>query len=116
MNIYSTSEVVFVNVDYKLIGERIKAQRVKNKMTQENLAERLDVSIGYISQVERGITKISLDLLGKISSILNTDVAFFVSESAVEANNYLLSELESAFSKLSNAQRRMATPTTAIIR
>ena len=58
------------NIDYILIGKRIKAARKALGMTQEKLAEELDVSIGYISQVERGVTKISLDLLGALSSIL----------------------------------------------
>ena len=96
-----------MNIDYKLIGDRIKEQRVKNKMTQENLAERLDVSIGYVSQVERGITKISLDLLGHISSILKTDISFFVSGAAVKSDNYLLNELELSFCKLTHTQRKM---------
>ena len=71
-----------MNIDYKLIGERIKKTRKSQNITQELLAEKLNVSIGYVSQVERGITKISLDLLGAISSILNCDVASFVTESA----------------------------------
>ena len=50
-----------MNVDYSLIGERIKKTRKMRGMTQDALAERLGVSIGYVSQVERGITKISLD-------------------------------------------------------
>ena len=49
-----------MNVDYKLIGERIQKTRKSKGMTQDVLAEKLGVSIGYVSQVERGITKISL--------------------------------------------------------
>lgn len=104
-----------LNVDYKLIGERIKEQRIKSKMTQEDLAERLDVSIGYVSQVERGVTKISLDLLGKVSSILKSDVAYFVSASAVNSNNYLLNELEMYVSNLSNTQRKMLVEIIKVI-
>ena len=78
-----------MNIDYKLIGERIKQARKSKGMTQEVLAEKLSVSIGYVSQVERGITKISLDLLGAISSILECDVASLVSKTAVESNEYM---------------------------
>ncbi|MBO5009973.1 MAG: helix-turn-helix transcriptional regulator [Clostridia bacterium] len=104
-----------MNVDYKLIGERIKEQRVKAKLTQEALAERLDVSIGYVSQVERGITKISLDLLGKISSILNIDMGYFVSGSATNCNNYLFGELGALTSNLSNTQRKMLVEIIEVI-
>ena len=75
-----------MNIDYKLIGERIKQARKSKCITQEYLAERLGVSIGYVSQVERGITKISLDLLGAISTVLERDVAFFISESAINSS------------------------------
>ena len=35
-----------MNVDYKLIGRRIKEERKKKGYTQENLAEKLDVTVG----------------------------------------------------------------------
>ena len=50
-----------MRIDYKLIGNRIKTERKKSGITQEVLAEMLDVTVGYVSQVERGITKISLE-------------------------------------------------------
>lgn len=82
-----------MNIDYCLIGSRIKKIRKSQNMTQEILAEKLDVSIGYISQVERGITKISLDLLGAISNILHCDVSDFIKESALHSKDYLLDEI-----------------------
>ena len=39
-----------------MIGNRIKQLQLAASMTQEQLAERLEVSVGYVSQVERGIT------------------------------------------------------------
>ena len=95
-----------MNIDYKLIGERIKRARKAKEMTQEILAERLDVSIGQISQVERGITKISLDLLGAISSVLECDIASLVSESAVNSIDYMESELIGEIRKLDDKKRK----------
>lgn len=46
-------------IDYKILGERIKNQRKTKDMTQEHFAEHMNVSVGYISQIERGITKSS---------------------------------------------------------
>ena len=95
-----------MNIDYKLIGERIKSERKKKNMTQEMLAERLDVSIGYVSQVERGITKISLELLGAVSDILRCDVATLVTGCAIAGSCYLSEEMTEAFSLL-NGRKRM---------
>ena len=95
-----------MNVDYGLIGERIKKIRKMRGMTQDALAEHLGVSIGYVSQVERGITKISLDLLGAISTILGCDIASFVTESAVNSGEYLETELINEIGKLDPKKRK----------
>ena len=96
-----------MNIDYVAIGERIKKARKEMNYTQECLAEKLEVSIGYISQVERGITKISLDLLGAVSSILKKDIAYFVSGSNISAENYLLSEITADFAQLSTRDKQL---------
>lgn len=49
-----------MSVDYKMIGKRIKSSRKQLKMTQEELAEKLDISSSFESRMERGATKISL--------------------------------------------------------
>ena len=95
-----------MNVDYILIGERIKRARKSKGITQDNLSEKLDVSIGYVSQIERGVTKISLDLLGAISSILECDIASFITESATNSNEYLESEVLSEIRKLDGKKKK----------
>ena len=95
-----------MNVDYKLIGERIKKARKLNGITQDVLAEKLGVSIGYVSQVERGITKISLDLLGAISSILECDISSFITESATNSSEYMESELLAEIRKLDSKKKK----------
>ncbi len=81
-------------VDYKLIGERIKSKRKERKITQEKLAELLDVSVGYVSQLERGITKINLERLSEIADLLDTDIAVFLSGTSYYSPNYLLNDID----------------------
>lgn len=59
-----------MSVNYKLIGLRIQQCRKQQKKTQEMIAEYLNVTVGYISQLERGITKINLGTLDKIANYL----------------------------------------------
>lgn len=96
-----------MNIDYKLIGARIKYERNKAGLTQEQLAEKLDVTIGYVSQVERGITKISLDLLARISTILDCDVASLITRSAVNTDGYIVDEILNGIRRLSGRDRRI---------
>ena len=46
-------------LDYTIIGERLKKARTDKKMTQERLAEKLDVSIAFLSRIERGNSHIN---------------------------------------------------------
>ena len=39
-------------LDYSIIGERIRKARLENNITQEKLAEELDVSIAFVSRIE----------------------------------------------------------------
>lgn len=61
-------------VDYYLIGKRIRELRVQNKITQEDLAEQIDLSVSYISYVENGKKKPSLETLIRIANILGVTV------------------------------------------
>ena len=69
-------------MDLKSIGLRIKNCRRLNKLTQENLAELVDVSPHYIYEIEKGMKMMSLATLEKISVQLNisTDYLLFGDE------------------------------------
>ena len=47
-------------LDYNIIGERLKKARTDKGLTQEKLSEQLDVSIAFLSRIERGSSHISL--------------------------------------------------------
>ena len=96
-----------MSVDYKAIGNRIKIKRKSRKLTQDHLSEKLDVTVGYVSQVERGATKISLDLLCRISTILDCDISYFITGISADQNNYLADDFTKKFSQLSKEQKRL---------
>ena len=52
-----------MELNYSIIGVRLKQARINKKITQEELAEKLDVSVTYISRIERGSTAINLKRL-----------------------------------------------------
>lgn len=61
-------------MDYKLLGKNIKETRKSLKMTQEQLAEKIEVSTVFISQIESGARKPSLETVYKISIALNIKI------------------------------------------
>ncbi len=59
------------------IGERIRNLRHLSSLTQEELAERAGLTKGFISQVERDKTSISLDSLVQILDALDENISNF---------------------------------------
>ncbi len=62
------------------IGEKIKRLRLKNSLTQEELANRCELSKGFISQLERDMTSPSIASLIDILECLGTDLKEFFNE------------------------------------
>lgn len=63
------------------IGKKIKGLRVRKGLTQEELADRAELSKGFISQVERNLTSPSISTLMDILQCLGTDLKEFFSDS-----------------------------------
>lgn len=64
----------------KLIGKKLKATRLKNDMTIQELAQRSKVSSNMISRIERGLTIPSVEILMKLASAFGMSINFFVEE------------------------------------
>ena len=61
----------------KDIGNKIKELRTNKKMTLRELSEGTGLSIGFLSQLERGLTSIATDSLMKIAEALDVDLNYF---------------------------------------
>ena len=66
------------------IGEKIKSLRVQNSLTQEELADRSELTKGFISQLERDLTSPSIATLVDILEGLGTNLKDFFNESIDE--------------------------------
>lgn len=62
------------------IGRKIKALRIAKGLTQEELADRAELSKGFISQIERNLTSPSISTLMDVLQCLGTDLKEFFSE------------------------------------
>lgn len=62
------------------IGSKIKALRVTIGLTQEELADRAELSKGFISQLERDLTSPSIATLADILQCLGISISEFFSE------------------------------------
>ncbi|MBS6025370.1 MAG: cupin domain-containing protein [Paeniclostridium sordellii] len=59
------------------IGAKIKYLRTQRKMTLKDLSEKTNLSIGFLSQLERGLTSIATDTLGTIADVFEVELSYF---------------------------------------
>ena len=62
----------------RILGKNIKIERIRNDLSQEQLAEKAGVSTRTISLIENGLQHPKLFLIVKISKILNVDINVFL--------------------------------------
>ena len=60
-----------MELDYRAIGKRIKIARIKADLTQEQLAEKIDISPTHLSNIETGSTRVSLNTIVSIANALS---------------------------------------------
>jgi transcriptional regulator with XRE-family HTH domain len=66
------------------IGQKIKELRIQKSLTQEELADRAELSKGFISQLERDLTSPSIATLMDILQCLGTNLEEFFSDTSAE--------------------------------
>lgn len=92
-------------LDFKAIGRRIAFYRKRKLYTQASLAEQLEVSESYVSQIECGKVKISLYRLNQIAETLDINLALLVSDSSDTTDNYGNSEFLEVINNWSPQQK-----------
>jgi transcriptional regulator with XRE-family HTH domain len=69
MEVYKMKSLKKLDID-KVLGEVFKEYRVKNKLTQEKIAEKLGISVKYISRIENGTGGVKVETLVNYMNIL----------------------------------------------
>lgn len=87
-----------MGIDYGKLGQRLKKCRREANLTQEQLAELCDVSSTYVSHIETGIAKVSLDVLHRISLALSVTPDYFLLDT-VKPPDYVMGEIASLLKK-----------------
>ena len=63
------------------MGDRIKEARKEKGFTQERLAERLDISVEFVGQIERGLKLPSMQVFIKLIEVLNVSADYLLRDS-----------------------------------
>ena len=87
-------------MNFLALGTRIKNKRLEKNLTQEQLAEKVDLSAVYIGQIERGERKMTIQTLVKLANVLETSIEELLSDSTEGNLNAKLNELLDVAKKL----------------
>lgn len=64
-------------IDTETIGKIKKKLRVDKNLTQEALAEKMDISTNYLSKVERGLSRLNIEAFLKMAEVLSFSLSDF---------------------------------------
>ena len=87
-------------MDQVAIGARIKAARERVHLTQEQLAEIIDISPTHMSVIERGVKTPKLDTFVRIANALGVSTDALLQDGVVPANESILAELSVRIGRL----------------
>ena len=82
-----------MKINYAELGKRVKNKRTAHGLTQAQLAEMCDISNVYVSHIENGSARISLEVLYAISNCLNSTPDFFLMDSLYTSQEYITDEI-----------------------
>ena len=86
-----------------ILGENLKFYRKKKNLSQDQLSEKVDISVKHLSSIERGLTFASADLLEKLAMSVDVPVYyFFVDQRELFSNDDMLNAIDSIIEKQLN--------------
>lgn len=90
----------------KALGEVFKKYRIKNKLTQEQIAEKLGISVKYISRIENGTGGVKVETLVNYMNILGISPNVIFGKLITTENLQLQMKLSEMVADLSDQQVR----------
>ena len=89
-------------MDMIAIGGRIKEARERAHLTQEELAEKVDISPTHMSVIERGVKTPKLDTFVKIVKALNLSADALLLDGMDQVNDSIVAELSVRLGRLTD--------------
>ena len=80
-------------IDIKELGQNIRKERKRQRLTIEKLAEKADISDNFLGKIERGEGTASLKTIDSIAGALGVGIDFLKEYSEPTAEHKLISSL-----------------------
>lgn len=98
---------MLMELDYIAIGKRIKINRIKLGVTQEYIADTIDITPSHMSNIETGHTKVSLPTLVAIANALRVNIDALLCDSIIASKDILEGEAKAVFKDCNSYEVRV---------
>ena len=96
-------------MEKKSLGKRFREARLNKKYTQEVLAEKADIGVMYLGEIERGVKMPSLNVFIRLVEALEISADYVLRNELSSGREYVFDELTKKLEGLTPAQRKTAT-------
>lgn len=96
-------------MEKKALGRSLREARVNKKYTQEVLAEKADIGVMYLGEIERGVKMPSLKVFVRLVEALEVSADYILRNELSSGKEYIFDEMTRKLEDLTPQQRKIAT-------
>ena len=90
------------------LGMKLREARNKAGFTQEQLAEKADIGVMYLGEIERGVKMPSMKIFIKLIEALDISADYILRNELPSGKDYVLDEITEKLASLTPKQRKAA--------
>ena len=94
-------------MDYYAIGQRIRKFRKARGWSQEQLAERVDISVTHMSHIENANTKLSLSVFAAIAEALEVQADALLYDAPIDSASRAMADIAAIIAGCDARQARI---------
>lgn len=92
-------------MNFELLGKRVREERMKLRMSQQQLAEAIDRSVAMVGQVERAECKIKVETLVRIANALGTTIDYLLRDSIDAKDDNISAEMKNYINEMDKEEK-----------
>ena len=86
-----------MELNFKAIGKRIKIARIRANLTQETVAEKIEITPQHVSNIETGNSSVSLTTLVAIANLLGVSIDELLCDTVLKSKQVFTKEADNIF-------------------
>ena len=103
-------------MDRKILGKRIREERQRLKLTQEQLSEKIDVTASYLGAVERGEKSMTLEKLIDLIKVFEVSMDYILSDFIQPKDDNNGDDILSLINNMNEQQRQLTLDIAQLIK